>query len=142
MPYYATWLIEDEVIFYHYYGKITSIELKQSLFDLNKMIDFSTRVFVHVISDVGDVSESLSLAETMSVVNECTPHPRVGWTITMREPSRFIKFISSISRQLLNYRSRSVNTLEEAFNHLEYMDPTLSWEKLNWEILPKELKAS
>ena len=105
MAYNTTWLIDGEVIFFHYYGLLTCEEFKQSLIDLNTMIDSTTRVFVHVINDVGDVTQSLSLPEIMSVVSEHTSHPRTGWTITTRETSKFVKFVWTIARQLLNYRN-------------------------------------
>jgi hypothetical protein len=144
MPYTIEWLIENEVILKRYQGVITAEELVQSLLAANDQIASSPRHLVHMITDVGDVTQGLPVAESVKTIRSVTIHPRAGWSITLREKSMLIRMSIALARSLLKARARTFETLDEAIAHLRHVDRQLTWSKLNKELvasLPSELRT-
>lgn len=138
MPYSIDWYIEDEIIFANCWGKFTTEEFREVIVKTKEMVANSPRHLVHAITDVGDITEALPIVSAISVVKEIGAHPRSGWAITIREKSVIVKMSSAIGRSLLNVRARTFDTMEEAVTHLKNMDESLSWDKANSLILPKQ----
>jgi hypothetical protein len=135
MPFKINWLIENEVILKQYHGVITVDELQKSLFAANEMIAASPRPIVHVLSDVGDVTQGLPVAESVKTIRSVTIHPRAGWSITLREKSMLIRMSIALARSLLKARARTFETMDEALAHLRHVDRQLTWDNLNEALL-------
>ncbi len=142
MPVSVNWLIENEIALAHYHGKLTIDEFTTSLITMKQMVESSPRHLVHLISDVGDATESLPISESLKVVRQLGPHPRTGWTLTLRETSTLIKLSSSLARSLLKTRTRTFNTLDEAIEHLKKFDPNINWEQMDKSVLTPSLLAT
>lgn len=136
MPYLIDWYIPDEVIYIHYTGETSPDELRESLIQLQSMIDSSSRQLVHVISDAGDVTKPLAPKDALSVVREVGTHDRSGWNIILREKSFLVKMGVAFGMSVFKTRNRTFDTLEEANAFLKQMDADLNWNKVNQSIVP------
>lgn len=137
MPYTVNWYIKDEIIYVRYSGAVTADELHQSLIAANKLIDVSPRDFVHAINDVGDVTEPVSIKDSMRIVREVGNHPRTGWTLTIRTQSNLLKMGSGLGASIFKLRYRAFDTLDQALHHLKQFDQRISWDKV--ELTTSEL---
>lgn len=129
MPFTINWYIENEVAYIHYSGVTSPAELKESLLTVKGMVDNSTRHLVHVISDVGDVTDAVAPIDSLKIIREVGTSERSGWNIILREKSALIKLGIAISTTALKSRNRAFATLEAAEAFLKEMDPGLSWDK-------------
>lgn len=128
MPNSSQWYIPNEVLFQRYWGVITLDDLEKGMLKSKEMIESSSRHLVHCILDVGDVTESLPLADSLKLVRKIGSHPRAGWQITIREKSLLVKMGSSFGRSLLNLRTRTFDSFDEAVAFLHDVDDTIAWE--------------
>ena len=131
MPYSVNWYIPGEVMYVHYTGVTTVQELRECLLEMRAFMDSSPRHLVHAISDVGDIVEPVSFKDSMRVVREVGPHPRAGWTISIREKSLMVKMGSALGSSIFKLRFRAFATLDQAIAHLKFVDSELSWDKVN-----------
>ncbi len=131
MPYSIDWYIESEIIYIHYSGATTVDELRESLIATKNMIDSSDRHLVHMIADVGDVTEATSIKDSLQVVREVGAHDRTGWQITLREKSIVVKMGAAFGTTLFKIRARTFDTMDETVAFLKTQDETLSWNKIN-----------
>ena len=129
MPYSVNWYIPDEILYIHYWGVMTNEELRESLLKMHSLMESSPRNLVHAINDVGDITQSVALKDSMKIVREVREHPRVGWSISIREKSVLVKMGSALGSSLLKMRYRAFDTLDEALAHLELKDAELHWNK-------------
>ena len=137
MPYTIEWYIKDEIIYTYYWGAATPDELRECLRKTQEFIDTSPRDIVHIISDVGDVIEPVSLKESMAIVRDVGGHPRAGWTISIREKSMMLKMGAALGSSIFKLRYRAFSTLDQAILHLKYFDPRLSWDKVEPKFVKK-----
>jgi len=135
MPYSLNWLIENEVIYTHYSGLSTAEELRECLTKMLDLIESSPRPLVHMISDVGDITEGVPLKNSIPIVREVGSHPRAGWSITVREKSILLKMGAAMGASIFRLRYRSFATLDQAIAHLKFVDDMLSWDKINQSVL-------
>lgn len=131
MPYSVSWYIENEIIFVRYYGTNTVDELREALLTTKALIESSPRQLVHVINDIGDIEEGVSLKDSLPIVREVGGHPRAGWSITLREKSALMKMGAALGASVFKMRYRAFGTLEEVMAHLKSMDQTINWDKVN-----------
>jgi hypothetical protein len=111
MPYYTEWYIPGQIVYSRYTGKITTDDIIENVEVMHQLIDSCDRPLVHVVSDMRFAIEGTSLSETVQVVSKIKPHPRGGWTISIGEKDKLMKFVSSVSRQILKVRVRSYDTI-------------------------------
>ncbi|MCA9886220.1 MAG: hypothetical protein KC708_24780, partial [Anaerolineae bacterium] len=76
-----------------------------------------------------------SVKDMIGVLREMGPHERAGWHIMLQEQTRLVTMGTAIATSLFKFRTRSLDTIEEAEAFLKEIDPTLSWEKTNKSIL-------
>lgn len=131
MPYVIDWHVENHIIYARHWGKATKEDLRSFILDIHRFASQSDKVLVHTISDTSEVTENLTLKDTLEVVREVGAHPRIGWSITIGEKNIIEKFISSVARQLFKIRQRSFDSFEEAVAFLKEMDTTIDWDKAN-----------
>ncbi len=136
MSYSVNWYIEDEIIYTRYSGITTVDELREALIATKDLIESSPRDFVHVINDVGNVIEPVSIKDSMRIVREVGSHPRAGWTLSIGVKSNMVKMGSGLGASIFKLRYRAFDTLDEALTHLRHFDQRISWHKL--EITPVE----
>ncbi len=130
MPYNISWYIENEIIFLEYSGISTADELRESMLKITDMIERSPRHFVHVLTDAGNVTEPLKPQESVAVLREIGTHPRLGWSLLLREKSITIRIGVAIGTSIFRTRHRVFSTLEEAETFLKEMDQNLSWDRV------------
>ncbi len=135
MPYTLNWLIENEIIYIRYSGTTTAQEMRDCMLKARDWIESSPHPLVHVINDVGDVTESLPLKESIQVVREVGVPKQAGWNLTVREKSAFIKMGAAMGASIFKMRYRSFGTIEEALAHLKLVDVTLGWDKIDQTVL-------
>ncbi len=135
MPYSVNWLIENEIIYARYSGATTAQEMRDCLMKTRAMIEGSSRPLVHMISDVGDVTETVPLKESLPIIREIGSPAQAGWSITLREKSIFIKMGAAMGASIFKMRYRTFDTIEEALAHLKLVDQTLSWDKIDQSVL-------
>lgn len=131
MPYAVSWYIENEVIYAHYSGEMTADELRDSLIMMRQMIESSSRPLVHVLSDVGDVTQPVSPMESLGIIRKLGTPSQSGWMLVLREKSVVIKFGVALGTTVFKSRNRMFDSLEEAVAFLKDVDTTLSWDKVN-----------
>ncbi|MEQ8674799.1 MAG: hypothetical protein RLP44_18245 [Aggregatilineales bacterium] len=131
MPYTIDWYIENEIIYVAYSGVTTAEELEESLYTIKEMIESSPRHLVHVISDVGDVTQSVKPLESLGIVRKVGNSPQSGWMIILREKSALIKFGVALGTTVFKSRNRTFDTLEQAVEFIKGMDTTLNWDAVN-----------
>lgn len=135
MPYKIDWYIKDEVIFSEYSGVITADEVRGAMAAVNSLTENSPRSLVHVLIDVGNVTQSLDPKQGITTLRETPPHPRSGWSIIMREHSIFAKMLIMFGASIFKARTRSFDTLEEAIRFLKEMDSTINWEQADHSLV-------
>lgn len=131
MAYAVNWYIENEIVYVHYAGATTADELRESLIKTKAMIEQSPRQLVHVLTDVGDVTEPLGPMDSLRIIREEGSHARAGWQIILREKSVLMKMGIAFGTSILKSRTRTFDTLDEADAFLRQMDDSLSWDKVN-----------
>lgn len=127
MPYTVIWLIPDRVIYAHYSGHIAEDELRENLQLMTQMIDNSRYPHIHVISDTGDIINSLTHQNPLPILQEMSSHERTGWVITIREKAPLIKMSTAFGNSTASSNVRSFKTLEEAEDFLKQADTSLYW---------------
>lgn len=127
MPYTVIWLIPDRVIYAHYSGNIAEDELRENLQLMNDMIDSSRLPDVHIISDTGNITNSLLDPSSLKISREIGSHERTGWVITIREKMLALKMDTAPDASAITSKMRFFNTLEEAENFLKQADTSLYW---------------
>ncbi|MBI1282638.1 MAG: hypothetical protein GC179_31210 [Anaerolineaceae bacterium] len=137
MAFSVNWYIKDEIVYVRYSGATTGDELRDSLIMTKEFIESSSREFVHVINDVSDVTEALSVKESMAIVRDVGSHPRAGWTFSIGVKSSIVKMGSGLGASIFKLRYRAFDTLEQALAHLRQFDQRISWDKV--EIAVPEL---
>ncbi len=130
MPYNISWYIENEIVFLEYSGISTMDELRESMLKTKELIESSPRHFVHILTEVGKVTEPLKPQEVMTVMREVVSHPRTGWSIVLREKSVLIRIGIAIGTSVFKTRNRAFHTLAEAETFLKEMDKNLSWDRV------------
>jgi hypothetical protein len=130
MPYSATWFIKNEIIYTRYWGAVTAEDLHNCLLETKLFMDSSPRSIIHVISDVGDITEPVAIKDTMRIVRELGPHPRAGWTLNIREKSTLVKMGSALGSSIFKLRFRAFSTLDQAITHLKFFDSAIHWDKI------------
>jgi hypothetical protein len=135
MPFSVDWYIENEIIYAHFEGESTVEELRDSLLTVRELIESSPRPLVHVITDVGDVTNPVGLKETLDVVREVGSNSGVGWSIILREESALVKLSVALGTSLFKSRNRTFDTLEEAEAFLIEKDPMINWDKVNKSVI-------
>lgn len=136
MPYSIDWYIENEIIYMHYSGKTTADELRECLLTIKAMIESSPRHLVHIITDVGDVTEPIKPQESVEVVREVGNHDRAGWNIVLRENSIIMKMLIAFGTSLLKMRTRAFDTVPEMEEFLSQQDTEIHWDKANKSLHP------
>ncbi|MEZ4670891.1 MAG: hypothetical protein R3E39_23555 [Anaerolineae bacterium] len=129
------WYIENEIIYVHYAGVVTTDDMRASLQSSNDLIASSPRHVVHAITDVGDVTKPLNPKDSLEIIREITPHERAGWTVVLREKSVLIKVGLMFSTSVLKTRTKACATMTEANAFFAEIDPDLSWDKVNSAII-------
>lgn len=135
MPYSVNWLIENEIIFVRYSGVMTTEDLRACLLESQRYVESSPRALVHVINDVGDVVEQVSMKDSMTVIREVGNHPRAGWAFSIREKSKMIKMSSGLGASVFKIRYRAFDTLDEALEYLKGFDSAISWDQLDRSVM-------
>lgn len=135
MPYTARWYIESEIIYVHYYGPTGVDEFRNSLLEIRAMIENSPRQMVHIINDVGDVTQPIAPKDALRVVREVGSPERSGWSLLVREKSLLVKMGAAFGSSLLKIRTRTFASLEEAETFLEQMDSTLDWSHADKSVI-------
>ncbi len=135
MPYSLNWYIENEIIYLHYSGEVTKDELYESLMENKRMVDNSPREWVHLISDVGDVTTPLSPKHSLDVVRKIGDSPKGGWTLVLREQSVIIKMSVAFGTSIFKTRTRTFDTLEEAEAFLKEKDTNINWDAIDKSVL-------
>lgn len=136
MPYSLKWYIENEVIFTRFTGIVSTDELRECLIKGKSMIESSPRALIHVISDIGDVSQTVPLKDASKIIRDVGYPPTLGWIITIRDKSPQLKMGAAINSAIHKVQTRSFATMNEAINHLKLIDESLSWDKADTSILP------
>ena len=131
MPYSLNWYIKNEILYARYWGVTTADELRECLLKIREMIDSSPRHLVHIISDVGDIEQSVRLSDSLRVVREVGAHPRSGWSISIREKSPLVKIGAAFGTGVFKLRFRAFTTLDQALEHLKLYDEDLSWDQVD-----------
>lgn len=131
MAYTIDWYIKDEIVYIYYAGVSTADELRDSLLEAMAYIDSSPRPLVHVITDVGDVTQPVSIKESLEIVREIGSHDRMGWQITLREPSVMIKMGIAFGTTIFKIRTRTFDGIDAAVEFLKTQDETIHWENVN-----------
>ena len=129
MPYSMNWYIPDEILYIHYSGVTTIEEMRESLLEMKRLMDSSPRNLIHAISDVGDITQSVPLKDSIKIVREVGQHARAGWTIVIREKSIIIKMQSALATSIFKLRYRTFDTMDQALAHLKVSDAELNWDK-------------
>jgi hypothetical protein len=137
MPYTINWYIENEIIYIQYEGETTSDELRHSLLDIQQFINDSPRALVHVLTDVGDVTDPVPIRDTLQIVREVGAHDRMGWQITLREDSVLMKMGIAFGTTIFKTRARTFDTMDEAAAFLKTMDEDIHWENANPSLIIK-----
>lgn len=136
MSYYSVdWYIENEIIYVHYTDGLTIEGLRESIMATQALIESSPRPLVHIINDVGDVTDPISPKDSLDVIRDVGTHPRAGWTIILRESSFLLKLGIAFGTSVFKMRNRTFNTMEETEAFLKEMDDTLSWDKVNKSVI-------
>lgn len=135
MPYTLNWYIKNEIVYLHYSGEVTKDELYESLMENKRMVDNSPREWVHLISDVGDVTKPLSPKDSLDVVREIGASPKGGWTLVLREQSVIIKMSVAFGTSIFKTRTRTFDTLEEAEAFLKEKDANINWDAIDKSVL-------
>ena len=135
MPYSVNWYIENEIIYMHYSGKTTAEELRESLLTMLKMIKESSRQLVHVLTDVGDVTQPISPKDSLDVIREVGTDQKMGWNIVLREQSVIMKIGIAFGSSIFKTRTRAFDTLEEAEIFLAEKDTTINWDQVNKSVI-------
>jgi hypothetical protein len=135
VPYDIGWYIENEIIYIRYSGVTTPDELRESLVMVQDMIEGSHRSLVHVIGDVGEVTQAVPTKDTLGIVRQVGSHDRSGWNIILREQSVLVKMSAALGMSIFKTRNRMFDTLEEAEAFLKEMDTTLNWDRVDRSII-------
>jgi hypothetical protein len=129
MPYTIRWYIDKHVLFVHYRMGSTPEEINAFLNELNSYARECEHPLMHVIMDLAQVIRGSNLVSLAKGFRNYTPHPKIGWVITVGEQNMSVRFSANIARQILRLRQRSCDRMPEALDFLKDIDSTIDWEK-------------
>lgn len=135
MPYSVDWYIEDEIIYLYYEGESTADELRESLLTMIDMIKKSPRQWVHVLTDVGDVTQPVSPKISLDVIRDVGTDQKMGWNIVLREQSVMMKIGIAFGSSIFKTRTRTFDTIEEAEAFLAEKDTAINWDNVNKSVI-------
>lgn len=135
MPYTMGWYIDKEIVYMKCSTALSVAELHACLTEINGYIALSDRPLVHAIIDLTSLSKPLSLVEAAQAMKGYKAPAQMGWTISVGDQDKVVKFLSSVTAQILKVRQRSYNTLDEALAFLKDMDTTIHWDQANQAVL-------
>jgi hypothetical protein len=135
MAYAIGWYIEGEVVYVQYSGVASVEEMHQEMIEANEFLAQGTRPLVHMLVDTTKVTKASTLVEVAQAMKGFRLDPHAGWIITVGEPDKLVKFITSIARQIWRVRQRSFDTMDEAIDFLREVDGELDWNKAEASIL-------
>ncbi len=139
MPYSIDWYIENEIIYLYYFGENTVNDLRESLSEVVDMCKKSPHPLVHILTDVSNLSEPVSLKESLEVIREVGTDQKMGWNVVLGEKSTLMKLGIAFGASIFKTRNRAVDTLEEAEAFLAEKDITLNWDKVNKSVIKFKL---
>ncbi|GAB5493070.1 MAG: hypothetical protein Phog2KO_32850 [Phototrophicaceae bacterium] len=135
MPYEVNWIIKDEIIYIKFWGNGSSEELREALTTVTKMRKDSPRNLVHIITDIKKVARAVPFQDSVKIMREFQSPSDDGWEIVVGNLNKIMELSLKISRSLLSTKSINFKSIDDAFSHLKKEDSSLSWDKLNQELV-------
>jgi hypothetical protein len=116
-------LVDHHLLFIVIWGKVGADELTVYDEKIIRILDEATVPLLHVIYDYTH-AEALPSLKDLSTLKSGN-HPKAGWLIFVGVPNPFIKFLVSVTVQVMRLRLRFFDTFEEAKQFIQEMDSTL-----------------
>lgn len=120
------WLIEEKVIFGHYFDVIASDELSNAMDDIVDMIEGSSAPLVHTLIDntkLDDYPKNIRVLRDST--RQLLAHPRYGWLVVYGQNDKLTQFFVQVATSMFKVRFRMFKTRGEAIEFLQYVDTTL-----------------
>jgi hypothetical protein len=126
-------LVDHHLLFIVTWGKVGPDDL--IIYDQNviRILDEATVPLLHAIYDYTH-AEALPSLKDLSTLKSGN-HPKVGWSVFVGVPNPFIKFLVSVTVQIMRARLRFFDTFDEAKQFIQEMDSSLP------DLTPFDLKA-
>lgn len=134
MSYTNRWWIPNYIVHTHYSGVQSQDELRACIKEIHTYFDQSEGLKVHVISDVSELQQGLSVVETIRIAREFPIHPKNGWSITIGEVSPIMAVVSLLARKVLRLKQANFANSEEALKFLAGVDPEIDWNQQQDEV--------
>jgi hypothetical protein len=135
MPISTKWLVPDHVIYSQMSDAINLDEMRECFMLLRDMANGSKFPLVHVIMDVGEVTHPVAPKDSLAIVRQIGPQPKVGWNIVLREKSLLMRLGTALGTSIFKARTRNFDSLEEAKNFLRQIDNTIDWTQVDHSVL-------
>jgi hypothetical protein len=116
-------LVDHHLLFIVTWGKVGADDLITYDQNVIRIMDEATVPMLHAIYDYTH-AEALPSLKDLSTLKSGS-HPKVGWSVFVGVPNPFIKFLVSVTIQIMRVRLRFFDTFEEAKQFIQEMDSTL-----------------
>jgi hypothetical protein len=116
-------LVDHHLLFIVVWGKVSADDLMIYDQNITRILDEASVPLTHAIYDYSNAEAQPSLKELSTL--KSGSHPKVGWLMFVGVPNPFVKFLLSITVQLMRARLRFFDTFEEAKQFIQEMDSTL-----------------
>jgi hypothetical protein len=123
MPDKIIHLVDHHLLFIVTWGKVDSQDLVAYDQNVIRIMDEASVPLLHAIYDYTH-AEALPSLKDLSTLKSGN-HPKVGWSVFVGVPNPFIKFLVSVTVQIMRARLRFVDTFEEAKAFMQEVDSTL-----------------
>lgn len=127
MQYEVRWYIENEVILLRYSGVMNLEGFKASMIELKELFRSAPGI-VHSITDFTRVDKQLAYKDVIIGIRELGKTPINGWDLSVGDLDTIAKFSMSVARTILNVKSASFKTMDEALDYLQDKAPDLQWD--------------
>jgi hypothetical protein len=123
MPNRIIHLVDHHLLFIVAWGRMTPDELHAYDDSIVAIMDAATVPQLHAIYDYTHAEAMPSLKDLSALKGG--RHPKVGWSIFVGVPSQFLKFLISVTVQVMRARMKVFDTYEDALTFMQESDPSL-----------------
>jgi hypothetical protein len=141
MPHKIIHLVDHHLLFIVTWGRMTPEELHTYDESIIAIMDAATVPHLHAIYDYSQAEAMPSLKELAAL--QGGRHPKVGWSIFVGVPSQFLKFLITVTVQVMRARMKVFDTYDDALSFMQQADPTLpNLKQFDLALLSKQAQQS
>ena len=128
MPFETSWYVADRVVYEKFSGFVSLDEINEVVRLGETFQQQAGDQALHFIADITELkSVPLNIVQLRNI--QLKPPPKKGMTVIVASPNYSVNnvatFFGKLMRTVFGWRFKMFRTIDEAYTHLQEVDPTL-----------------